>query len=303
VIDLSTVSGLPLSLDESDGSLRFGPGLTQPEPDVRRLSDAREVLAEAEAAGPEDLYYMYRDVCREQDRELLEARGLRYDVTVLRPGLLGGEYVKTVGHYHPTPPGADDAPGDPEDTATGGAMGSGDADPTPPRGTTYPELYQVLAGRALYLLQRPGVRPDAPLDVVAVPARPGEAVLVPPGYGHITVNIGRGFLAMANWVERTFASVYEPLRVVRGAAYYVVAEGDIGRGEAGPRFQPNPSYRRYPEVRELRPMELPDLGIHLGRPMYLTCMARPETYHYLVRPEGWAGRLDWTRNAVPHGAP
>ena len=41
--------------------------------------------------------------------------------------MLGSEYVKTVGHYHPPVPGTD---------------------------VSYPEIYQVLDGSATYLLQK-----------------------------------------------------------------------------------------------------------------------------------------------------
>ena len=34
----------------------------------------------------------------------MEDAGLRYDITVIYPGLIGSEYVKTLGHYHPKVP-------------------------------------------------------------------------------------------------------------------------------------------------------------------------------------------------------
>ena len=45
----------------------------------------------------------------------------------------------------------------------------------------------MLAGEAFYLLQRSDLR-----DVVAVMAKAGEFVLIPPGYGHVTLNPGKG---------------------------------------------------------------------------------------------------------------
>lgn len=65
---------------------------------------------------------MYRDLAmNEEDREILPPRqNIRYDITVIPPAVLAGEYVKTKGHYHPE---------------------------NPPAGIGYPELYQVLAGR------------------------------------------------------------------------------------------------------------------------------------------------------------
>ena len=103
-MDLQVTSGLPLQAD-GDGRLIFGAGLTVVTPAVRTREEMREVLLDPEADAPAELYYMYRDVCRQQDRELLAQHGLRYDVTVIRPGLLGREYIKTAGHYHPLKPG------------------------------------------------------------------------------------------------------------------------------------------------------------------------------------------------------
>ncbi|WP_301664617.1 glucose-6-phosphate isomerase family protein [Methanoculleus frigidifontis] len=98
-------------------------------------------------------------------RRWLAEQNVRFDITVIPPGAVGGEYVKTKGHYHPLTPA----------------------------GIGYPELYQVLAGEAHYLLQRKNLR-----DVVVVTAKAGEFVLIPPGYGHVTVNPGKENLVMAN---------------------------------------------------------------------------------------------------------
>ncbi len=64
--------------------------------DVRRLYDLKEVLYDQEwlkNAKNEDLYYMYRGVDRKDK--------LRYDITVILGKMLGKEFNKTKGHYHP----------------------------------------------------------------------------------------------------------------------------------------------------------------------------------------------------------
>ena len=136
----------------------YWPG-TLPEPSVRTLNDMRCVLANPGQPGSMPLYYMYRDLALTAgDRAYLREQNVRFDITVIPPGTVGGEYVKTKGHYHPLNPS----------------------------GIGYPELYQVLAGEALYLLQRSDLG-----DIVAVAAKAGEFVLIPPGYGHVTVNAGK----------------------------------------------------------------------------------------------------------------
>ena len=99
-----------------------------PEPRIRTIADMANVLARPITADPQTpLYYMYRDLWKTHgDHTWLERHHLRYDITVIPPGILNGEYTKTKGHYHPDNPA----------------------------GMTYPEVYEVLAGSANYLLQR-----------------------------------------------------------------------------------------------------------------------------------------------------
>ena len=76
-----------------------------PPSDIRRRQDMYEVLYDRQSAEIEELYYMYREVALAHDCDLIRQKGLRYDITVIVPGTLGGEYVKTAGHYHPEKPG------------------------------------------------------------------------------------------------------------------------------------------------------------------------------------------------------
>ncbi len=95
---------------------------------------------------------MYCDLAlTAEDRAYLREQNVRFDVTVIPPGTVGKEYVKTKGHYHPQSPS----------------------------GVGYPEFYQVFAGEAFYLLQRSDLG-----DIVTVAAKTGEFVLIPPGDDH-----------------------------------------------------------------------------------------------------------------------
>ena len=203
------------------------------EPDIRRLSDMREVIFDQVwLAGAKDfeLYFMYRDLFLSRgDGEKLQEQGLRYDITVIPPNMLGQEYIKTAGHYHPL---------------------------VPEGRVTYPELYEVLEGEALYLLQSQDLG-----DVVVVHASAGDKVLVPPNYGHITINRSNKTLKMANYVAGNFSSLYGPIKEKAGGAYFFTKEGWIKN-------------ERCPEAAELRHVEAPDkkklakLGLTKGREMY-----------------------------------
>lgn len=256
---LRELSGLPLRVVDG-GRVEFDGGLPPVAPRPRTLEEMRPVLYNQTATDPEELYFMYRGLGWPEDLPSFEAHSLRFDLTVLRPGLVGVEYVKTAGHYHPPVPG-----------------GAGDEDRI---AATYPELYQVLAGRAHYLLQKPDAdrRADRLADVVVIEAGPGDALYVPPGYGHVTINPGTDPLVMANVVDRSFSSVYGPYLERRGAAYYEVEER--GRGY----FVANDHYRDPPKPRLGRPTDLRDLGLSRGEPLYGQVVRDPRKFAFLSRP-------------------
>ncbi len=231
-------------------TLTFG-GRTQ-EPDIRMLSDIKAVLLDREILreGDRELYYMYRDLALSRsDRDTMLEYGLRYDITIIPPAMLGREYVKTLGHYHPAVPGTD---------------------------ISYPEVYEVLAGEGHYLLQRR--TGDSVIDVVLVRASAGDKVIIPPDYGHVTINTSNKELKMANWVSREFSSVYEPYVELHGAAYYLTEDGFIA----------NPGYRDVPEIREARPKSFSEVGLARGREIY-GLVKDIEMLDFLNRPQefGW----------------
>ncbi len=251
MIDLSANAGLPLSLDE-DGQLVFGRGLTPVAPAVRRKNDMREVLMEPDSRGPEELYYMYRNVMQDGDGGKIRAAGLRYDITVIKPGILGKEFIKTAGHYHPEKKGT---------------------------GITYPEVYEVISGVAHYLLQELIPGEDKVRRVALLEARAGSRVMMPANYGHITINPGNSYLVMANWVAEEFASEYGQFKEKKGGAYYEVAAGEDTE------FIPNPLYDPIPPLAEWQVVEAPELNLTRERPFYRSFLENPAGFRYLVEPE------------------
>jgi glucose-6-phosphate isomerase len=182
-----------------------------PQPSVRTIDQMRPVLADAGCACEAPLYFMYRDLARsDADWRWLHDHHLRYDLTVIPPRDLCGEFVKTKGHYHP-------------DT---------------PQGIGYPEIYEVMEGSVHYLLQ------SRPLhDVVLISADEGDIVIIPPGYGHVSINPSFDrTLVMANIVSTAFESEYGEYETLHGAAYYEMTDGNLVK---------NPHYLYAPPVRHL----------------------------------------------------
>ncbi len=139
------------------------------------------------------LYYMFRNVCRAQDKQKIQASHLRFDITIMLPLKLGLELNKTAGHYHPFVPSTT---------------------------ITYPELYEVIEGQAYFILQNA----DGALvkDAFMVKAKKGDKIIVPPNYGHVMVNPGPKALITANWVCDDFGSIYQPYAERKGAVYYLI---------------------------------------------------------------------------------
>ncbi|NYT19285.1 MAG: glucose-6-phosphate isomerase, partial [Methanosarcinales archaeon] len=201
-------------------------GGVEREPDVRMLHDMKEVVCDRnwfDSVDDFELYYMFRHLSTSEDElKTINKQHLRYDITVIPPGMMGREFVKTAGHYHPNVPGED---------------------------ISYPEVYQVLEGEATYLLQKHEV--DDIVDVVVIKAKAGDIALIPPEYGHVTINASDEPLKMANWVCCDFASSYVPFRDMEGGAYYLLDKG----------FVKNPNYEDLPELRYITPLDIPEFGL------------------------------------------
>ena len=175
-------------------------------PDVRFLYDAKKVL------------YDQKWVKKMPDIELyymyrgLKRKGdLRCDITAIPPMVLGKEFVKTIGHEHKN---------------------------------NFAELYIVLEGKAIYLAQKRDAKGGL-IDVFAVEASKGEAVIVPNGYGHVTVNPGQKKLIMANWISEKCINEYDIFSKKRGACYYCIK----GSGKKKYKWIKNKSYKTIPNLR------------------------------------------------------
>jgi len=191
---------------------------------VRRLRELESVLYDAKCLRHLDsnlpVYEVYRDCCDDEARDLLRKYGLRYDVTVIPPLLLGEEHVKTLGHYH----------------LPFGEAGS------------HPEIFEVLEGEAMFLVEKQCGGDVA--DVSLLIAKEGEKVLVPPGRGHVMINASSRRLVVGQLISRDCVQTYDRYLERRGAAFYVLTGGRLVR---------NLNYSSAPGVRVLRAGTLPFL--------------------------------------------
>jgi len=215
------------------------------EADVRMASDLLPVLAFPDEL-KEDFpaYYMFRDVYySKNDKQRILENNLRYDLTIIPPNKIGSEFVKTYGHYHPIAE----------------------------NGYSFTEIYEVLEGEAYYLLQK--VEDGAVVDVMVVEAKKGDKVIIPPNYGHVTINPSNKELKMSNWVYRHFSSIYDPYTEYRGACYYYTEDGWVK----------NDRYKDVPEIRFVKPKIPKKLGLSRNEEMY-KLVKHPERLEFLWKP-------------------
>lgn len=169
-------------------------------PDIRFLNDMKGVICDQKWAKTAPNFELYY-----MYRAIEKKDGLRYDITEIPPRMLGQEFVKTKGHSH---------------------------------SATFGEIYIVLEGEALYLIQN--YRNNEIEDVYAVRAKKGEVVVVPPHYGHVTINpSAKDTLKEANWVCESCQNIYDGFLEKKGACYYYTLQGWIK----------NENYARIPKLR------------------------------------------------------
>ena len=174
-------------------------------PDIRYLDEMRGMLFDKKWAKNAPNLELYY-----MYRGVKEKNGLRYDITVIPAKILGKEFVKTKGHEH---------------------------------SKNYGEVYVVLEGQAIYLMQK--CKRKEIEDAYAIRAKKGEVVVIPPGYGHITINSSKKNLVTANWCSEKCQNKYELFEKMQGACYYYTKLGWIK----------NKNYRNIPKLRFEKPLK------------------------------------------------
>jgi len=246
LINLQTIIGFGCQLHET--RLKFEKEVSQVVPDYRCLSELEAIVLDCEwyvdASKNLSLYGMYRNLFKLQHQKTFQS--IRFDITVIPPLCLGQELVKTAGHYHSI-------------AATG---------------LHYPEIYQVAHGTAHYLLQKPKHEWTQLEDVVLINAVAGDVVVIPPGYGHITINPGDDPLVMANLVARSTVSDYEPIKQLHGGAYFETKDHQ---------FLKNEHYEYVPELRRVKPPNTFE-SLKKGMSIYTSYIHDPSALNCLETP-------------------
>ncbi|HUD09408.1 MAG TPA: glucose-6-phosphate isomerase family protein [Patescibacteria group bacterium] len=188
----------------------------------RTYEKMQEVLMDPTAPGPEIQYHMVRGGSEQRN------------ITIWEPGIVGGEYIKTYGHYH---------------------VGKLD------------ETYWIIFGEGIAILQKRAVAENGnPIDdeieqVFAVHVKPGDHIYIPSEWGHLVVNISKTYFVTAddspvNFDEANPVSMpghadYEAVKKMQGFCYYVVEEN------GQPILVKNPKYKKVPDIQIIEASSYP----------------------------------------------
>lgn len=207
MIDLQKISGLPIFFDAKGNNLEFHGDFGDMKKSERNFEELRPYLKNPEANyvpnyvgnsvwNTNIIYYVWRYVNLKKDAEKLKEKNLRYDLTFIPAGKIDSEFFKTAGHFHKKKINTE---------------------------LPYPEIFEVLTGRAYFLIQSPEKDIKNIKAVRLIEAGPGEKVLVTPQFsGLTTVNAFSGPLIMANWISDQVIYDYDSYKNNRGSSYYLL---------------------------------------------------------------------------------
>ncbi len=253
-MDLTSHAGFFLEFyeDELDLDLEVSPS-------KRLLRDLKDVVFDKEwfsklsdAQLDKPAYFMFRNIARPGTKGIFNSHEVRVDITIIPPIWLGREPVKTVGHFHPLSE----------------------------LGKPFPEVYQVVWGKAIFLEFGPkivGTEQDfTNIDKVNVwEAGLDEFVVLEAG-GHVTINPSNTKpLVMLNLVHSKFNSIYEPVAQKGGGPYFYVNK------DKELLFVKNPAYKNLPEIN--RPQLPAEFGpLKQGKPIYKSFLEDPGFFAVLA---------------------
>lgn len=200
--------GFSVHLCAEDLSFFYGEGVFGPEPERRRLEQIRGSLLDPQCSGPDPVYGISMDIGKQKDREEFKRRWLLFGAVAYAAGFLGREPVRSQGHRHAVAPHS---------------------------GWSPPELFEVWQGEAIVFMQEFD-HPDSG-RCYAVLARPGEHVIVPPGWPHFVANGDPGQpMVFGALCDRQYGFIYDGVRARKGLAWYPVA------ADGGMCWLANPNY-------------------------------------------------------------
>ncbi|MDD4797283.1 MAG: glucose-6-phosphate isomerase family protein, partial [Eubacteriales bacterium] len=173
-----------------------------------------------------------------------------YGAVTYARGRLGDEPIRSQGHIHWQSPHC---------------------------GCSTPEVYEIWSGTGIIYMQQSAR--DNPGKCYAVRARPGDVVIVPPGWAHATISADSGVpLTFGAWCDRQYGFDYDDVRAHRGLAWFPLLD-DAGNicWERNPAYQPAALIQKAPE-------RYGRFALEAGVPIYTQFEQHPDRFDFVPQP-------------------
>lgn len=246
-----------MNLDIDEAKLSFEGEVLIDKMSGKTAGEMKNLLFTPKVKEEQKLYDFYVGTADAAHKEVIQKSGLRYDIIMVMPGMIGEELKKTSGHKHEG---------------------------------MYPEIYEVLYGTAMFLLQK---GEGKNIDYFAgVKAQAGEKILIPPGYSHATVNLGECPLVFSDLVAEQCRNDYKGIKDNRGMGYYITQKGEEIQ------FIKNENYDRVPKALCMKPIGPPEMGLDFRCSVYDLLCTQPLTYDYLLHPNEYKEAINYLANRI-----
>ena len=263
-IDLTEIAGFPCFFNPKTLDIRANDkyGISTKD---RYASDLKKVWKFPDKSGDNQIAYRTAvlDKMPNEIQSVMDKFDLIYSFVIMPALQIGGEFVKTAGHYHETMPGQ-------------------------PFG--YPEVYMQIYGTQYLLLQKPNPEnAGSIIDAAIIEMTPGSIVEIPPDYAHVIINSSAESTLLAGLYNHSFRPLYDSIRTQRGLAYYILSEEDEIRIDQNPSYQ-NPSVLRHISNVKGTLYDPPQKGL----PLWTSFLRNPEIYAFLTDPDAASQRYNQT---------
>lgn len=228
----------------------YGQGVFGPIVENRTLEAIRQNLMDPQSQGPEIVYSIAMDVGNNQDKQAMIERNLLYGAVTYAKGTIGKEPVRSQGHIHAVSKSC---------------------------GMSTCEVYEIWSGEAYIYMQQ--TAHDNPGKCYAVHAKPGDVVIVPPGWAHATIvaNLQEN-LTFGAWCVRDFGFDYAEVRAHQGVAWFPVVEGNRIKFIANENYKKSELIIKEPRIYE-------EFQIEKGIPIYQQFVDNPDKFLFVSRPQ------------------
>jgi len=244
--------GFDIKATSSPFGFEYGAGVFGPDVEIRALDAIRQSLADPNCIGPEEVYAIAMDVGKEIHQEKLQEIHQLFGVVTYAAGTLGKEPVRSQGHIHK------------KSNYAGG--------------WSTPEVYEIWSGEAIIYMQETAM--DDPGRCLAVRARPGEVVIVPPFWAHATISANpEQPLTFGAWCDRDYGFDYKDVRAHGGLAYFPFVDG-----EHEIIWKKNDRYSDQKLI-EKSPRIYREFGLAEGKPLYTQFEEDMDKFLFVPRPD------------------